>query len=142
MLELRASVKEFLSGLGIDYESVNVSARPEAMEELRALGVRTVPVVARGRDYVFAQELADVSRFVGKDVEFERLSAPVWSRSGFRFSLLRSGTRCRSRPHVSASAPRRAATAASAISRITSTRCPMRSFRPSRHGVQDLTTRV
>lgn len=68
-------VKEFLSGLGVDYESINVSARPEAMEELLALGVRTVPVVARGRDYVFAQELADVSRFVGKEVEFRRLPA-------------------------------------------------------------------
>lgn len=68
-------VKEFLSGLGIDYESINVSARPEAMEELLALGVRTVPVVARGSEYVFAQELADVSRFVGRDVEFRRLPA-------------------------------------------------------------------
>ena len=70
-------VKEFLSGLGIAYESVDVSAHPEAMEELRAIGVRTVPVVARGHDYVFAQELADVSRFVGRKVEFQRLSAPV-----------------------------------------------------------------
>ncbi|MGH8669553.1 MAG: glutaredoxin domain-containing protein [Burkholderiales bacterium] len=70
-------VKEFLSGLGVDYESINVSARPEAMEELRAIGVRTVPVVARGSDYVFAQELADVSRFIGKQVEFRRLPAPV-----------------------------------------------------------------
>jgi len=70
-------VKEFLSGLGVDYESVNVSAKPEAMDELRALGVRTVPVVARGQDYVFAQELADVSRFIGKDVQFKRLAAPA-----------------------------------------------------------------
>jgi glutaredoxin/uncharacterized damage-inducible protein DinB len=70
-------VKEFLSGLGVDYESINVSARPEAMEELREMGVRTVPVVARGRDYVFAQELADVSRFVGQEVQFARLPAPV-----------------------------------------------------------------
>jgi glutaredoxin/uncharacterized damage-inducible protein DinB len=66
-------VKEFLSGLGVQYESINVSATPEAMEDLRALGVRTVPVVARGRDYVFAQELADVSRFIGRDVAFNRL---------------------------------------------------------------------
>ena len=70
-------VKEFLTKLGVDYESVNVSARPEAMEELRELGVRTVPVVSRGRDYVFAQELADVSRFLGKAVEFTRLPAPA-----------------------------------------------------------------
>jgi len=69
-------VKEFLSGLGIEYESVNVSARPEAMAELHALGVRTVPVVARGDQYVFAQELADVSRFVGREVTFRRLAAP------------------------------------------------------------------
>ena len=70
-------VKEFLTGLGIDYQSVNVSAQPQAMEELRALGVRTVPVVARGKEYVFAQELADVSRFLGRSVDFQRLPAPV-----------------------------------------------------------------
>jgi len=70
-------VKEFLSKLGVEYESVNVSARPEAMEELRALGVRTVPVVARGGEYVFAQELADVSQFIGRKVDFERLPAPA-----------------------------------------------------------------
>jgi len=66
-------VKEFLTKLGVEYESINVSARPEAMEELRELGVRTVPVVARGKDYVFAQELADVSEFVGRKVDFQRL---------------------------------------------------------------------
>ena len=70
-------VKEFLTGLNIPFESVNVSSRPEAMEELRALGVRTVPVVARGREFVFAQELADVSRFLGRKVDFDRLPAPV-----------------------------------------------------------------
>lgn len=66
-------VKEFLGGLGIGYESINVSAQPEAMQELHSLGVRSVPVVTRGRDYVFAQELADVSRFLGRDVQFDRL---------------------------------------------------------------------
>lgn len=70
-------VKEFLSGLGVDYESINVSATPEAMEDLRSLGVRTVPVVTRGKEYVFAQELADVSRFLGRQVEFRRLPAPA-----------------------------------------------------------------
>jgi glutaredoxin/uncharacterized damage-inducible protein DinB len=67
-------VKEFLTELGVEYESVNVSARPESFEELRALGVRTVPVVTRGAQYVFAQELADVSRFLGRAVEFRRLA--------------------------------------------------------------------
>src|SRR2546423_6719118 len=70
-------VKEFLTNLGVEFDSINVSARPEAMEELRELGVRTVPVVARGKDYVFAQELADVSAFVGRKVDFQRLPTPV-----------------------------------------------------------------
>jgi glutaredoxin/uncharacterized damage-inducible protein DinB len=67
-------IKEFLTGLGIEYESVNVSATPEAMEDLRELGVRTVPVVRLGDRYVFAQELADVSRFLGRNVQFRRLA--------------------------------------------------------------------
>jgi glutaredoxin/uncharacterized damage-inducible protein DinB len=69
-------VKEFLAKLGIEYRSINVSAEPAAMEELHALGVRSVPVVARGREYVFAQELADVAQFVGRKVDFVRLPAP------------------------------------------------------------------
>ena len=67
-------VKEFLSQLGVDYESVDVSARPEAMQDLRALGLKTVPVVTRGREYVFAQALEDVSRFVGRDFQANRLA--------------------------------------------------------------------
>jgi glutaredoxin len=68
-------IKEFLAGLGVEYESINVSATPDAMEELREMGVRTVPVVARGKEYVFAQELADVSEFIGRKVELKRLAA-------------------------------------------------------------------
>jgi len=67
-------VKEFLAQLGVPYESIDVSARPEAMHELFQMGVKTVPVVARGRDYVFAQALEDVSRFIGREVAFERLA--------------------------------------------------------------------
>jgi glutaredoxin/uncharacterized damage-inducible protein DinB len=70
-------VKEFLTRLKVDYESINVSARPEAMDELRSLGVRTVPVVARGKEFVFAQELADVSEFIGRKVDFQRLPPRV-----------------------------------------------------------------
>ncbi len=70
-------VKEFLTGLGMPFESIDVSAKPEAMQDLAALGVRTVPVVSRGKEYVFAQELADVSVFIGRKVNFERLPAPV-----------------------------------------------------------------
>lgn len=73
-------VKEFLAGLGIEYRSINVAEEPQAMEELTALGVRAVPVVVRGGEYVFAQELADVARFVGRKVGFDRLPAPELMR--------------------------------------------------------------
>jgi glutaredoxin/uncharacterized damage-inducible protein DinB len=66
-------VKEHLSQLGIKYESIDVAARPEAMKDLLAFGVKTVPVVARGGEFVFAQALEDVSRFVGRDFQANRL---------------------------------------------------------------------
>ena len=66
-------VKEYLSGLGVDYESIDVGLRPQAMAELAEMGVRSVPVVARGREYVFAQALEDVSRFVGREYRADRL---------------------------------------------------------------------
>ena len=67
-------VKEFLSQLGVEYESIDVAARPEAMQDLLAFGVKTVPVVARGGEFVFAQALEDVSRFVGRDFQTHRLA--------------------------------------------------------------------
>ena len=70
-------VKEYLTGLGVEFESVDVGARPQAMDELREMGVRTVPVVARGRDYVFAQALEDVSRFIGREFRADRLPPGV-----------------------------------------------------------------
>jgi glutaredoxin/uncharacterized damage-inducible protein DinB len=70
-------VKEYLSSLGVDYESIDVGLRPQAMDELREMGVRTVPVVARGREYVFAQALEDVSRFVGREFRANRLPPGV-----------------------------------------------------------------
>jgi glutaredoxin len=70
-------VKEFLAQLGVEYESIDVAARPEAMAELAELGVRSVPVVARGGEFTFAQALEDVSRFVGREVSIERLPPDV-----------------------------------------------------------------
>ena len=76
-------VKEFLAQLGVEYESMNVSATPKAMDDLHALGVRTVPVVVRGREYVFAQSLEDVSRFIGRDVRIDRLPPGELMRKWF-----------------------------------------------------------
>jgi glutaredoxin/uncharacterized damage-inducible protein DinB len=70
-------VKEFLTQQGVPFESIDVAARPEAMQDLLAFGVKTVPVVARGSEFVFAQALEDVSRFIGKKFSAERLAPEV-----------------------------------------------------------------
>jgi len=67
-------VKEYLTQQGVAFESVDVSARPEAMKDLLAFGVKTVPVVARGGEFVFAQALEDVSRFIGRSYDNQRLA--------------------------------------------------------------------
>jgi len=67
--------KEFLTKQGVDYESINVHGNAAAMEELRKLGARSVPVVARGGEFVFAQTIGDVIKFLGLNVrQQERLS--------------------------------------------------------------------
>jgi glutaredoxin/uncharacterized damage-inducible protein DinB len=66
-------VKEYLTQQGVAFESIDVAARPEAMKDLLAFGVKTVPVVARGGEFVFAQALEDVSRFIGKKFAAKRL---------------------------------------------------------------------
>lgn len=66
--------KEFLTRMGIPFESVNVAADPGAMEALRALGARSVPIVSQGSRYVYAQSIADVKAFLKLDVaDDERL---------------------------------------------------------------------
>src|SRR2546427_10885409 len=67
--------KEFLTKSGVDYESINVHGNPAGMEELRKLGARSVPIVARGGQFVFAQTLGDVIKFLDLKVRLqERLS--------------------------------------------------------------------
>src|SRR5258708_10901429 len=67
--------KEFLTKSGVDYESINVHGNPAGMEELRKLGARSVPVVARGGKFVFAQAIGDVIEFLDLKVQpQERLS--------------------------------------------------------------------
>jgi glutaredoxin len=68
--------KEFLTGHGVDYESINVHGNPAGMEELRKLGARSVPIVARGDKFVFAQSLADVVRFLDLKVRLHEPLSP------------------------------------------------------------------
>ena len=65
--------KEFLISHGIQFESINIRENLRAMAELEVLGVHSVPLITRGTEYVYAQELLDVAQFVG--VPFE--SAPL-----------------------------------------------------------------
>lgn len=66
--------KEFLTRQGVPFESINVHGDDAAMEELRRLGARSVPVVARGGHFVYAQTLQDVIRFLDLQIRLaERL---------------------------------------------------------------------
>lgn len=65
--------KEFLAAHGIGFESINVRVRPEAAAELAALGLRTVPVIARGTHFVLGQDIDELARFVGISEARQRL---------------------------------------------------------------------
>jgi glutaredoxin/uncharacterized damage-inducible protein DinB len=57
--------KEFLTAQGVDYQSINVQDDEQGMAALLELGARSVPVVALGERFVYAQSLADVVKFLG-----------------------------------------------------------------------------
>jgi glutaredoxin len=60
--------KEFLAHHGIPFRVVDVANDPGGMEELKSFGVRHIPIVARGSEYAYGQDIDDVARFVGVDL--------------------------------------------------------------------------
>jgi glutaredoxin len=68
--------KEFLTRHGVDYESINVHGNDAALAELAKLGARSVPIVARGEKFVFAQTIGDVIGFLGLKVQPQAPLAP------------------------------------------------------------------
>ncbi len=60
-------VREFLSGRGVDFDSVNVLEGEAGLADLHRLGAKSVPVVSRGEEFVFAQSIGDVVAFLGLD---------------------------------------------------------------------------
>lgn len=56
--------KEFLNARAVAYESINVVAEPAGWDALAELGIRTVPVVSRGKEFVFGQVLGEVAEFL------------------------------------------------------------------------------
>lgn len=79
-------VKEFLKKLGVPYESVNVLTDPNAEGDLQEMGAMGFPVVSRGKEFVCAQSLDDVSKFLGREVKFDRLSPAELMDRWFYFS--------------------------------------------------------
>lgn len=56
--------KEFLTKQGVEFESLDVHNDPRALEQLIALGTRSVPVVSIGERYTFCQSIHDVIKFL------------------------------------------------------------------------------
>ena len=58
-------MKEFLTRHGVPFVSVNVLEDKDGFAELAALGIRSVPIVRRGKDWANGQVLRDVARVAG-----------------------------------------------------------------------------
>lgn len=69
--------KEFLTANGIDYESVNVREDESAMDRIALLGARSIPVITRGQEFAFAQDIDVLADFVGVEINREMLPPDV-----------------------------------------------------------------
>lgn len=58
-------VKEYLASRHVPFRSVNVLQDAQGMEQLARLGVRRVPIIARGEQWCDAQTMADINRIAG-----------------------------------------------------------------------------
>ena len=70
-------VKEFLTGLGVPFESVDVLNDAKGAADLQRLGARSLPVVSRGSEFVFGQSLDQVASFVGVKAKSAERLPPV-----------------------------------------------------------------
>src|SRR5690606_30103692 len=67
--------KEFLTEHRVPFRSIDVLADPQGFRDLEALGVRMIPLVVKGREYVSGQILTDVARIAG--IDYGRKLLPV-----------------------------------------------------------------
>ncbi len=65
--------KELLTRHGVPFVSIDVLADARGFKELEALGVRMVPLVAKGAEWVSGQILRDVARIAGIELNREVL---------------------------------------------------------------------
>lgn len=69
--------KEFLSRHNIPFVSINVLEDADGFRDLALLGLRRVPIVRRGSDWVDGQVLADVARIAGISLATPQLLSPA-----------------------------------------------------------------
>ncbi|MDQ0323049.1 glutaredoxin [Pararhizobium capsulatum DSM 1112] len=65
--------KEFVEEQGVDFESVNVLEDEDAMQEIFASGLRSIPAVRFRDKYVYAQNLDDIAALLGVSRSHKRL---------------------------------------------------------------------
>lgn len=68
--------KEFLLANGMEFESINVLEDEKGFQELEALGVRLVPIVARGTDWANGAVFRDVARVAGFEWSGHKMLSP------------------------------------------------------------------
>ena len=68
--------KEFLIDHGIPFTSVNVLQDPEGFKELQGLGIRLVPIVARGTTWANGAVFRDVARVAGFEYSAHTMLTP------------------------------------------------------------------
>jgi glutaredoxin len=69
--------KEFLTKHGVAFVSINVLEDKAAFDELATIGVRRVPIVRRGKDWVDGQVLSDLARIAGVNLRVQSILAPA-----------------------------------------------------------------
>lgn len=69
--------KEFLIANGMAFESINVLEDEQGFRDLEALGVRLVPIVARGSDWANGAVFRDVARVAGFEWGGHRMLEPA-----------------------------------------------------------------
>ena len=69
--------KEFLIANGIEFESINVLEDDSGFEELAELGLKLVPIVARGDDWANGAVFRDVARVAGFEWAGHDMLAPA-----------------------------------------------------------------
>jgi hypothetical protein len=68
--------KEFLLAHGVEFESINVLEDERGFRELAALGLKLVPIVARGTDWANGAVFRDVARVAGFEWGGHEMLAP------------------------------------------------------------------